>query len=168
MLAGGRGAHHQVPAPPALRCARALLSVVLARLRGGCRPPEATPLFSPICRRPCAAVVPVPFIGPLRHHVHALCSPQAGAQTSETRGRARLTNTLVNVHILRFVYVLSRFRRIPLFATPWTVARQAPQAVGFFWQEHWSGLPFPSPGGLPHPGSNPCLLHPLHGSWILD
>ena len=31
-------------------------------------------------------------------------------------------------------------------------------------QEYWSGLPFPSPGGLPHPGLNPCLLHWQLGS----
>ena len=33
-----------------------------------------------------------------------------------------------------------------LFATPWTVALQAPLSMGFSRQEHWSGLPFPSPG----------------------
>ena len=32
-----------------------------------------------------------------------------------------------------------------LFATPWTVAHQAPPSVGFSRQEYWSGLPFPSP-----------------------
>ena len=32
----------------------------------------------------------------------------------------------------------------------WTVA-QAPLSVGFSRQEYWSGLPFPSPGDLPHP-----------------
>ena len=37
-------------------------------------------------------------------------------------------------------------------ATPWTVARQAPLSLGFPRQEHWSGLPFPLPGDLPHPG----------------
>ena len=36
--------------------------------------------------------------------------------------------------------------RVQLFATPWTVARQAPLSMGFSRQEHWSGLPFPSPG----------------------
>ena len=36
--------------------------------------------------------------------------------------------------------------------TPWTVARQAPPSVGFPRQEHWSGLPFPSPRDLPHEG----------------
>ena len=41
--------------------------------------------------------------------------------------------------------------RVRLFATPWTVAYQAPPSVGFSRQEYWSGLPFPSPGDL-NPG----------------
>ena len=36
-----------------------------------------------------------------------------------------------------------------LFATPWTVAYQAPLSMGFFRQEYWSGLPFPSPADQP-------------------
>ena len=40
----------------------------------------------------------------------------------------------------------------PTFATPWTVACQAPLSVGFSRQEYWSWLPFPSPGDLPDPG----------------
>ena len=39
--------------------------------------------------------------------------------------------------------------------TAWTVARQAPLSVAFSRQEHWSGLPFPSPGHLPDPGIEP-------------
>ena len=39
-----------------------------------------------------------------------------------------------------------------LFATPWTVARQAPLSMGFSRQEYWRGLPFPPPGDLPDPG----------------
>ena len=35
---------------------------------------------------------------------------------------------------------------VQLFATPWTVAHQAPLLVGFPRQEYWSGLPFPSSG----------------------
>ena len=50
------------------------------------------------------------------------------------------------------VKLLSRVR---LFATPWTVAYQAPLSMGFFRQERWSGLPFPSPGDLPNPGIEP-------------
>ena len=42
--------------------------------------------------------------------------------------------------------------RVWLFATPWTIAYQAPPSMGFSRQECWSGLPFPSPGDLPNPG----------------
>ena len=45
-----------------------------------------------------------------------------------------------------------------LFATPWTVACQAPLSMGFSRQESWSGLPFPSPGDLPDPGIEPGSL----------
>ena len=45
--------------------------------------------------------------------------------------------------------------RVRLFATPWTVAYQAPPSMGFSRQECWSGLPFPSPGDLPDPGIEP-------------
>ena len=44
---------------------------------------------------------------------------------------------------------------VQLFATPWTVAYQAPWSMGFSRQEYWSGLPFPSPGDLPNPGIKP-------------
>ena len=45
--------------------------------------------------------------------------------------------------------------RVRLFATPWTVAHQAPQSLQFSRQEYWSGLPFPSPGDPPDPGIEP-------------
>ena len=35
--------------------------------------------------------------------------------------------------------------RVRLFATPWTVAYQAPPSMGFSSQEYWSGVPSPSP-----------------------
>ena len=41
------------------------------------------------------------------------------------------------------------------FATPWTIARQAPLFMGFPRQEYWSGLPFPSPEDLPNPQIKP-------------
>ena len=51
--------------------------------------------------------------------------------------------------------------RVQLFATPWTVAYQAPQFTGFSRQEYWSGLPFPSPGHLPGARVEPeCLSSP--------
>ena len=43
----------------------------------------------------------------------------------------------------------------PVFVTPWTVAHQSPRSTGFSRQEYWSGLPFPSPGNPPDPGTEP-------------
>ena len=39
------------------------------------------------------------------------------------------------------------------FVTLWTVALQAALSMEFSRQEYWRGLPFPSPGGLPNPGT---------------
>ena len=47
---------------------------------------------------------------------------------------------------------LGCFSHVQLFATPWTVALQAPLSLGFSRQEYWSGVPFPTPGDLPDPG----------------
>ena len=52
-------------------------------------------------------------------------------------------------------YVLSH---IWLFVTLWTVAQKAPLSMEFSRQKHWSGLPFPSPGYLPHPWIEPSSL----------
>ena len=49
---------------------------------------------------------------------------------------------------------LTLLSRVQLFATPWTVAYQAPLSMGFSRQEYWSGLPFPSPD-LPDSGIEP-------------
>ena len=46
---------------------------------------------------------------------------------------------------LRLLLLLRRFSRVRLCATPETAAQQAPPSLGFSRQEHWSGLPFPSP-----------------------
>ena len=43
---------------------------------------------------------------------------------------------------------------VQLFATPWTVAHQAPLSMEYSRQECWSGLPFPPPGDLPDPGTD--------------
>ena len=58
----------------------------------------------------------------------------------------------------------SRFSHVQFFATPWTIARQAPVSMGLSRQEYWSGLPFPPPGNLHDPGlelasfTSPALL----------
>ena len=45
----------------------------------------------------------------------------------------------------RTMLLLSRFSHVRLCATPQMAAHQAPPSLGFSRQEHWSGLPFPSP-----------------------
>ena len=45
-------------------------------------------------------------------------------------------------------YVCQSLSRVQLFATPWTVALQAPLSIEFSRQEYWSGLAFSSPGCL--------------------
>ena len=52
---------------------------------------------------------------------------------------------------------------VQLFATPWTVACQAPLSMGFLRQEYWSGLPFLSPGESPQPRDEHSSLH-----WQVD
>ena len=39
--------------------------------------------------------------------------------------------------------------------TPWTVACEVPPSMKLSRPEYWSGLPFPSPGDLPNPGTEP-------------
>ena len=51
--------------------------------------------------------------------------------------------------------------RVQRFATPWTVARQAPLSMGFSRQELWTGSPCHPPGDLPNPEIEPkCLKSP--------
>ena len=54
--------------------------------------------------------------------------------------------------------MLSRFSRVQLFATLWTVACQAPLFKGFSRPEYWSGWPCPPPEDLPHSGIKPTSL----------
>ena len=60
------------------------------------------------------------------------------------------TEAYGNFHVV-IVIVLSLIQ-LQLFATPWTIALQAPLSMGLSRQEYWSGLPFPPPRDLPNPG----------------
>ena len=55
--------------------------------------------------------------------------------------------TYISYFIFPFIHqlLLSHFSHVLLCVTPWTAALQAPPSLGFSRQEHWSGLPFPSP-----------------------
>ena len=54
--------------------------------------------------------------------------------------------------------MLNCFSHVQLFVILWTVAHRVPLSKGFSRQEHWSGLPCPSPGDLPNPGIEPRSL----------
>ena len=78
---------------------------------------------------------------------------------------SRLSSITINVNEKHpcnepCTYMLSRFSRVRLFVTLWTVARQAFLSIGFSRQEYWSGLPCPPPGHLPNPGIKPASLTP--------
>ena len=59
------------------------------------------------------------------------------------------------VHLLSSVVCMCLVAHVQVFATPWTIALQAPLSMGFPRQEYWNGLPFPPPGDLPDSGIEP-------------
>ena len=72
------------------------------------------------------------------------------AKTGKQPGIDRWMDKGAVVHIydgilLLLLLLLSRFSRVRLYVTPEMAAHQAPPSLGFSRQEHWSGLPFPSP-----------------------
>ena len=67
--------------------------------------------------------------------------------------------TIINIYAPNIKVKVKSLSRVRLFATPWTVAYQAPLSMGFSRQGYWSGLPFPSPGIFPTQGSNSGVLH---------
>ena len=62
-----------------------------------------------------------------------------------------LLRSTAHINKVLLLLLLSRFSHVQLCATPQMAAHQAPQSLGFSRQEHWSGLPFPSPM---HEGEN--------------
>ena len=82
---------------------------------------------------------------------------------------------------LCFIFVVVQLLScVQLFLTPWTAAQWTPLSMGLSRQEYWSGLPFPSPGDLPNPGTEPrspvspalqadsLAAEPQRQSWCLD
>ena len=81
-----------------------------------------------------------------------LCSETEGGETGGEENRRNFEENKKHFRKLAQMLVISHFSHVQVFVTPWTVACQAPLSTGFSGQEYWSGLPFPSPGGLPDPG----------------
>ena len=59
---------------------------------------------------------------------------------------------------LLFIFCVCVLSRVRLFATPWTVAHQAPLSMGLSRQAYWSGLSCHPPEELPDPGTEPSSL----------
>ena len=75
--------------------------------------------------------------------------------------------TFINMCVYVCVCVLSCFSHVLLFATPRTVAHQAPVSMGFSRPEYWSELPCPPPGDLLAPGIEPMsLMSPAFGQFF--
>ena len=100
--------------------------------------------------------------GPLGHGRRSSRHPgdqSASLVTAAGPGHARLWAARVHVFcsgfliqyvcmlvaLLLLLLLLSHISRVRLCATPEMAAHQAPPSLGFSRQEHWSGLPFPSP-----------------------
>ena len=66
--------------------------------------------------------------------------------SSSARARARV-RACVRACVCVCACLLSRFSRVRLVVTLWTVAHQAPLSMGFSRQEYWSGLPYPPSRG---------------------
>ena len=86
---------------------------------------------------------------PTRDRTHAPCSGNTESEPPDHQGRPQI------FFIKKERKKVKSLSHVQLFATPWTVAHQAPPSMGFSRQEYWSGLPFPSPGDLPDPGIKP-------------
>ena len=75
---------------------------------------------------------------------------------SSTSLNAQIPGSHTSLHTLlndsRISVVVQSLSCIQLFATPWTIAHQAPLCMGLPMQEYWNGLPFPSSRDLPYPG----------------
>ena len=96
---------------------------------------------------PSLGIFPTPEADSSFPHWQAGPSPLSHQESSGARS--------VHQFSLLLLLSLKSLSRVRLFATPWTVAYQAPLSMGFSRQYYWSGLPFPSPADLPNPGIEP-------------
>ena len=75
---------------------------------------------------------------------------------------------LGNSNLLKCSIVCGCGAAVSKSSTPWTIAHHVPLSMGFPRQEYWSELPFPSPGALPNPGTEPrslCIAGRFFTDW---
>ena len=83
-----------------------------------------------------------------------LCNPIDGSPPGSPVPGILQARTLEGVAICfsnacKWKVKVKSLSRVRLLATPWTAAHQAPPSMGFSRQEHWSGVPLPSPTHTP-------------------
>ena len=93
---------------------------------------------------------------------HAKCCVQSFKNELEDLLRSFKICTAIWTMFYSRVFMLSHVSCVQLFATPWTVAHQAPLPMGFSRLEYCSGLPRPPPGDLPNLGIE------LWSAWQVD
>ena len=74
-----------------------------------------------------------------------LCDPIDGSPPELLQARTLEWVTISFSNAWKWNVKVKLLSHVRLLATPWTAAYQAPPSMGFSRQEHWSGLPFPSP-----------------------
>ena len=91
------------------------------------------------------------------HYFHCCNLTSISSQQPKTCFKSlQAEATWDHLYSTKLVCMLAKsFSHLWLFATLWTVARQAPLSEGFSRQEYWSGLPCPPPGDLPNSGIKP-------------
>ena len=96
--------------------------------------------------------LPTPVFLPGEFHVQRSL---AGPSPWGCRIKLTLSPLLFSCYSVDKRKKVKSLNRVRFFATPWTVAYEAPPSMKFSRQEYWSVLPFPSPGDLPNPGIKP-------------
>ena len=99
--------------------------------------------FPPPAHRPNPGIEPVPPVSPAL--TSRCCSPRR--------------HLGIPTNVLKVKVKVKALSRVPLFVTPWTVARQAPLSMEFSRQEYRVGCHFLLQGIFPTQGSKPGLLH---------
>ena len=88
------------------------------------------------------------------------CKPRREVALETDHVRSKPLDFLVSRTVRNAFLFLSHLHAqslscVPVFATPWMIAYQAPLFMALTWQEYWWQLSFPTPGDLPNPGMEP-------------
>ena len=111
-------------------------------------------------------ILSVPFWVPVKYHRVCVCVCVCVFVCCVSLNTSLLVGTTRWPSAILYVCMGAKsLQSYPTLCDPRTVTCQAPLSMGFSRQEYWSGLPFLSPGELPHPGIEP-LTPALAGRYL--